>query len=637
MKKRILSFVLSLAMLVSVYAPFNAFASSYEDELVAMGFPKSYVSYLTELHSKYPNWVFKPFKTNLTWDEAVNGERTPHKDQRLQKISGKSDAYFCKCSTCYKNGSYVVWEGSNWVSASEQAVAYYMDPRNWLSEKYIFQFESTAYDTTQTQSGVESIIGNTWMANSYITYYNPSLETKTYTKNGYKVKYSTAIIDAAKNSGMSAYYLASKIVQEVGGAKPTAGGVCGNRVPFTGIYNYYNIGAYGGADDGLAWAAGFMRANKDTYLYPNYDSTTKKVSGTKTKVAKAQYMTWMGGVGDYYKVRLYNELGADSYSKDGKIGYILKADCRTTYFNYSRPWTNPYKAIYNGAVYISNGYSKDQFTGYLQKFNVNKDSGMLYSHEYMTNLDGAASEAGIAYNAYKNANILNKKILFYIPVYKNMPAKNAPVPSNSTTSSSTSTSTIQTTTQAVKPPSKVINLTKSSRGTTYITLSWSKLSNATGYYVYTYNSSTKKYTKIATVKDGKTSYKHSNLTPGTTYRYAVAAYNSGGTGEKSARVSTTTLPKKVSIKTPTTSTSHTLTAKWYSLNNCTGYAVQYSRYSDFKEVIATVDVKPNTMSSYVGKNFTKGVKYYIRVRAYRVFDGKKVYGPWSATKSIVSK
>lgn len=623
---------MSLVMLMSLYIPFSVSASSYEDQLISLGFPKSYVSYLVDLHSKYPNWSFKPFKTNLKWQDAVTGERTPHRDQRLQKISGKSDAYFCKCSTCYSNGKYTVWEGSNWVSASEAAVAYYMDPRNWLTEKYIFQFESTAYDSSQTQAGVESIISNTWMANSYISYYKPDLSIKTYTKDGNKVKYSTAIIDAAKNSGMSAYYLASKIVQEVGGSKPTAGGVCGNRVPFTGIYNYYNIGAYGGADDGLAWAAGFMKANKDTYLYPNYDSTTKKVSGTKTKVANGQYMTWMATSGDYYKVRLYNELGADSYSKDGKIGYVLKADCRTTYFNYNRPWNNPYKAIYNGAVVISNGYSEDQFTGYLQKFNVNIDSGMLYGHEYMTNLDGAASEAAINYTAYKNANVLSSKKIFYIPVYTDMPSKNAPVPTVST-----STSTTQSTTQAVKIPVKVTGLTRSGRGSTYISLSWTKVSNATGYYVYTYDSSTKKYTKVATVKDGKTTYKHSGITPGKTYRYAVSAYNSAGTGEKSARIATTTTPKKVTLRAPSTTSSHTISAKWYSLANCTGYQVQYSRYSNFSPVIATIDINSRSSTYYVGKNFTNGVKYYIRVRAFRVFDGKRVYGPWSDTNSIISK
>lgn len=631
MSKRILSIILSLVMLMSIYVPFQASASSYESDLIAQGFPKSYASYLADLHSKYPNWTFKPFKTGINWSDALAGERTPHKDQRIQKISGKSNAYYCKCSTCYNNGSYIAWEGSNWVSASESAVAYYMDPRNWLTEKYIFQFESTAYDSSQTQAGIESIISNTWMTNADIKYYNTELQEVYYTSNGKRVKYSKAILDAAKHSGMSAYYLASKIVQEVGGSKPTAGGVCGNRVPFVGIYNYYNIGAYGGANDGLAWAAGFMKANKDTTLYSTYDTKTKKPGGTKTKITSTQYMTYIGHTGDYYKVRLYKELGADSYSKDGKIGYVLKADCRTTYFNYNRPWYNPYRSIYRGAEYISNGYSEDQFTGYLQKFNVNKDSGMLYSHEYMTNVDGAASEAGINYNAYKNANILSSKKIFYIPVYNNMPSDPAPKPD-------AITSTTQPTTKPEVKPEKVTGLSSTSSGVDSISLKWNKVDNAKGYYVYRYVLSTKTYTKIATVSADKNTYKHTGLNPGTAYRYAVAAYNSAGTGSKSAKILTSTTPKKVNIKTPTTAyTEHQITAKWYPLSACTGYKVQYSRYSDFDPIIATKIAYPKTQTSYVGRNFTTGVKYYVRVRAYKTVDGKKYYGPWSDTKSIIAK
>lgn len=80
---------------------------------------------------------------------------------------------------------------------------------------------------------------------------------------------------------MSAYYLASKIVQEVGSTKATTGGASGNRAPFIGIYNYYNIGAYSGAMDGLEWAAGYLRLEKDATIYSDYKNG--KVSGTKTK------------------------------------------------------------------------------------------------------------------------------------------------------------------------------------------------------------------------------------------------------------------------------------------------------------------------------------------------------------------
>ena len=98
---------------------------------------------------------------------------------------------------------------------------HYMDPRNFFDEKHIFQFESTAYNSKQTKAGVETILSPTWMHNSRINY----LTTDGKTRKNYdsKTKYSDAILAAAKNSGMSAYYLASKIVQEVGSTKATTG------------------------------------------------------------------------------------------------------------------------------------------------------------------------------------------------------------------------------------------------------------------------------------------------------------------------------------------------------------------------------------------------------------------------------
>ena len=36
--------------------------------------------------------------------------------------------------------------GDGWSYATEAAVEYYLDPRNWLTENYIFQFETLTYN-----------------------------------------------------------------------------------------------------------------------------------------------------------------------------------------------------------------------------------------------------------------------------------------------------------------------------------------------------------------------------------------------------------------------------------------------------------------------------------------------------------
>ena len=50
---------------------------------------------------------------------------------------------------------------------------------------------------------------------------------------------------------------------------------------------------------------------------------------------------------------------------------------------------------------------------------------------------------------------------------------------------------------------------------------------------------------------------------------------------------------------------------------------------------------PTTVKSATAKSkviaATKGKTYYYKVRAYKVVDGKKVYGPWSDVKSFKRK
>ena len=89
---------------------------------------------------------------------------------------------------------------------------------------------------------------------------------------------------------------------------------------------------------------------------------------------------------------------------------------------YGRPWTTPYKSILGGAQFLAEEYiAAGQFTGYLQRFNVNPDSDYnLYSHQYMSNLTGALSQGYSTYRSYRDMKMLNTNLTFSIPVYKNM-------------------------------------------------------------------------------------------------------------------------------------------------------------------------------------------------------------------------
>lgn len=614
MFKKAVSLVLSLTLFASVYAPVCASASSYEETLRKKGFTDGYIDSLVALHKKYPNWEFEAFNTGLTWNEAINGERSTHSNQIIEKLSSYGNDYYCSCSKCKPNGKYRYQYG-NCVCASRWAVEYFMDPRNWLDEKHIFQFQSNSYSKSDTKSGVEAILKPTWMHDSNITYKDGEGKEITFvTKKGNNLKYSKGIMLAAEKSGLSAYYIASRIVKEVGSSKPTAAGVCGTKQPFTGIYNYYSIGASSGAMSGLEWASGYLRSEEKTTLYSKYDSEKKKGTGTKTNVAKYQYMSYIGTYGDYFKVRLYSQ---SSYAV-GLVGFVKQSALRTTYFTYNRPWTNPYKSILGGAKYIAEKYLTYQFTTYLEKFNVNKESGSLYSHEYMQNVDAVSTESVSTYNAYKNAGVLSSKHTFYIPVFKSMP-KDTKKPEGRQEQTVSKT--------------QVTNLKLKSRTCSKMTFKWSAVDGASKYFLVVRNL-TKKTKFSKTVTSPTATIK--GLTAGNKYKVRVKAYVGGSWREYSKWLTAKAIPMRGKITTLSSPSEGEIYSKWKKIKAATGYQLVYARDAEFKNIVATKNFN-STKLEYTGKNFTPGVTYYVRVRAYTKVKKKKHYGLWSKTKSIVSE
>lgn len=493
--KKFISLAMSAVMFFSSVAVGTVVqAGTVEDNLRAQGFSESYIEDLAALQKAHPNWKFVAFKTGIDFDDAVKGE-----------LAG--------------------------TPTTETNLRAYLDPRNWLNEKYIFQFESIKKsDAVQSVSSVNAILKNTWMANSKIIYLDTLGNSKTVDE---VASYANAMIKASNDTNMSANYIAAKIRQENGRTENTATAVRGDVAPFRGIYNYFNIGAYVTASDGLAWAAGFLKANKDTVLYDGTNATASPI----VTVSNGQRMTYVKEDGEYYRVTLYNELGNGKY-ENKETGYILKSDVNTTYMgNYGRPWTDPNKAIYYGAKYIANGYLTYQYTMYLQKFNVNVQSGNLYRHEYMTNVSGAASEGYHLYSGYSNAGLLNSAHTFYIPVFNNMPNDNSNI-----------TTTVPTTT-------------------------------------------TKNYT-----------------------------------------------PAKVKLTSLTALKGHKIKAKWNKCStSATGYQIYWAKDKKFKKVVAKTTTKGRSKVTYTGKNFTKGRKYYVRIRAYKKAGGKTYYGPWSNIKAKTAK
>ena len=241
--------------------------TDFESNLSAQGFPDSYKPYLREIHEKYPNWEFRAVQTGVDWNTLLANE-VSKSGQVKNLIYGTSSYphYNWRSTTVGYNAEMDTWssyDGKTWFAASDDLVAYYLDPRTYLYENYVFAFESLSYQQdVQNETGVEAILKGTFMYQTI-----PSGENKTYAQ---------IIMDAAAQSGVSPYHIASRIKLEMG---PTIGTACsGTNSSYPGIYNFYNIGAYNSPDGnaavkGLEWAAG-----SGSYGRP-WDTVSKSIIG----------------------------------------------------------------------------------------------------------------------------------------------------------------------------------------------------------------------------------------------------------------------------------------------------------------------------------------------------------------------
>ena len=345
----IILFVLLIIFLLSYYFLFKNDTIAKENNRINE-FPDSYKPYLEELSKNHPNWEFIPLYTNLDWNYVISEENKFGKN--LVPIN-YSDNWKNKTP-----GQYNVEIDAGWVDSSKEAVMYLMDPRNFLNEVRIFQFEELSYNSsTNNIEGIEKILYGTEFYNKKVSYLNSSGESILTSS-----KYSDLILKASKTSYVSSYHIASRIKQEVGpflSHKSISGDVSG----YKGLYNFYNIGAtsssepLGAIKNGLRYARdgnGASESTKKKYLIP-WNTKEKSITGG---------------------------------------------------------------AIFIGSSYINKG----QNTIYLQKFDVyDKTGDGLFWHQYMTNVLAPYSESKFIYNGYSKMGMLDNSLSFIIPIYNNMP------------------------------------------------------------------------------------------------------------------------------------------------------------------------------------------------------------------------
>lgn len=160
-----------------------------------------------------------------------------------------------------------------------------------------------------------------------------------------------------------------------------------------------------------------------------------------------------------------------------------------------------------------------------------------------------------------------------------------------------------------------ITATRDETTTNAIRLTWSASPNATGYIIYRYNYSKKKYEKIVTTRD--VTYVFTKLPSATKYNFKVKAYkvdnNKTYYGAASKTIITTTKPGKATNARATGKTKTKIRIRWNRVRGATGYRVyiydsktkKYKYYGSTKNTTALI------------KNRKANTTYKIKVQAYK--------------------
>ncbi|MGI6167915.1 MAG: N-acetylglucosaminidase [Eubacteriales bacterium] len=353
--------------------------SEYYTYLIGLGFPASYAEKLTELHLLHPTWTIEPLLVSelqpaYTWGYVIYMET---QDEPKRSLVSSSPEY-----SAYRHPTNTTLYDTGWYQASSEAVEYLMDPRNFLNEKDIFQFEDLSYKNTVTLTQVESALAGTFMEGAHL-------------ENG--KTYAEYFMEVGEELGISPLHLAARARQEQGqyGTGPQVSGTCGDRL----WYYYSNQIEYEGSVYVNAPSSGHT------------EESLRKYNGLYNI-----YNIGAGGTGKF-------EIFLNSMEEAQTGTQSMAAE-----WGGSGAWDTKWKSIYGGALRLRDRYIANyQSTLYLQKWNVDCRSKTVsgtsrnFWGQYMQNIGATLSEARTTYLSLAENNCLDCAYHFLIPVYSGMP------------------------------------------------------------------------------------------------------------------------------------------------------------------------------------------------------------------------
>ncbi|MDD3452730.1 MAG: dockerin type I domain-containing protein [Bacilli bacterium] len=296
----------------------NIDVNKYAEEFTINKIPQIYWEKLTLLKDLHPNWIFKGYETNLDWNAAISAES----NFGMSAVQSSNPIYLSLDQGSYDvatNTYNQLPEGGGWYYANKQTVAYYMDPRNFLTEKEIFMFENLGYNAAyQTLEVVQNILKNTALYN----YANIFIEAATYNGNN-----------------ISPVSLAASARQEVVTGDGTLSNSANGNGKIDGIsyYNVYNIGAASSCESAIAcginYASGYIQTLKLTTYSRPWTTIEAAIKGGA-------------------------EFKAQAYINKGQNTIYFKKYNVTSNKTYSNQYMTNVAAAVSEGVISYNGYSK---------------------------------------------------------------------------------------------------------------------------------------------------------------------------------------------------------------------------------------------------------------------------------------
>ena len=355
---------LALAALLFFAARAESAESAHYRALLEKGFPVSYAARIAPLCAKHPLWRFEPlFITRLSGGKYTFSYCLDRETETEKRNLAPASAEGCfQAGASYDSGLY---------PATREAIAFFMDPRNFLNEECVFQFWDLS-GTAETEC-VRRLIAGSFLE---------------------KIKFDgkeTALFlcEEGEKAGVNAVFSALRLIQEQGAQ--------GN--------------ALAGGEGGQA----LLRWKREKCVRENGKNVL-----TPEKALSDEELLSLNGYYNYFNI------GA---AGSGLFAVIQNGLVRAK----NEGWDTPEKAMRGGIAYLADEYVKRrQNTVYLQKWNVDPESraenggSRNFWGQYMQNILAAEKE-GERLGAVLGGE--NEAFSFLIPVYEGLPEEPCPDPS----------------------------------------------------------------------------------------------------------------------------------------------------------------------------------------------------------------